>query len=238
MKHAHDSQSGNVLWFILLAVALLGFLTIVISRIGSSVEQSGNIEQTRVRASALLRYGKSVETAVSQLLSQGISENNLDFSAIGASYNNPNCTETSCKIFQMEGGGINYRKPSEILGDANFSENWVISSGNRIGGLGCDDPTDECRDLILLVKGLPDTLCKQINSIMNIQNPAGAPPQQQNIDDATPFTGSYSASGANYILGGTNATNESPQVASKSSGCVTKFSGTSSNYFYDVLLAR
>lgn len=238
MKRTPDSQSGNVLWFILLAVALLGFLTLVVSRIGSSVEQSGNVEMTRIKASALMRYMASIETSVSKMLAQGISENDLDFAAINAGHNNPNCTQTQCEVFHVEGGGMSFRKPSEILGDTSITDNWVVSSGNRIYNIGCNDNTEECTDLLLLMPHVPKSVCLQINAIAHITNPSGDAPRQNEIYQGTGFDGTYTPLSGSYI-GGTNAVNESPQVAGKPAGCVYEFGGGQNTYYaYKVLLAR
>ena len=56
-RHRHNER-GNVLWFILLAVALLASITIVLSRSGSTVDQSGDIEQVRIKSGQIMRYAK------------------------------------------------------------------------------------------------------------------------------------------------------------------------------------
>lgn len=172
------------------------------------------------------------------MIISGVSENDLDFVAIGASHDNTNCTENHCEVFHVDGGGIPYRTAAEIIKDQNFTNNWLISTGNRVGGMGCDDASDSCRDLLLLLSGLSDTICEQINRIADIDNPSSAPPGQQYVEEGTEFTGSYSVNIQNRILGGSDATNESPEVAYKSAGCVTKFDGTSTNYLFQVLVAR
>jgi hypothetical protein len=233
-----NNQSGNALWFILLAVALLGFLTAFLSRGTSSTNQSGSIEKARIKASSLLQYTKSIENAVQKMVLNGVGENDLDFVGINVAHNNPSCTEHTCEVFNVNGGGIAYRSASKILGDKNFTNDWIVSTGNRVGGLGCDDATNSCRELMLLLPGLSDTICKQINSVAGVSNPSSAPPQQQYIEEGVAFTGSYSDNTANRMLGGSDATNESPQVAYKSAGCVTKFNGTPTNYLFQVLIAR
>ncbi|MGH1456126.1 MAG: hypothetical protein ACRBDI_05045 [Alphaproteobacteria bacterium] len=232
------NEQGNALFFILLAVALLGFLTALMSRGTSSTNQTGDIERARITASSLLQYTKSIETTVQNMVLGGISENDLDFIAIGGAYDNPNCTETTCEVFNVDGGGIPYRPASRVLNDKNFANNWIISTGNRIGGMGCDTASHACRDLIILLSGISDAMCLQINKIMDIENPSNNPPQQQYVEEGTIFTGSFSVNTNNRILGGSNTTNESPQIAYKSAGCVTKFDGTSTNYFFQVLAAR
>lgn len=238
MISTQNNEKGNALWFILIAVAMLGFLTAFLSRGTSSTNQTGDIENARIKASALLQYTKTVENAVQKMIINGASENDLDFVAISAAHDNPDCSQTHCEVFNIDGGGITYRSAAKIMGNTNFSNNWIVSTGNRIGGSGCDDATDSCRDLILLLSGVSDTICKQINSVAGVENPSSAPPQQQYVEEGTPFTGSYSVNANNRILGGSDASNESPQIAYKNAGCVTKFNGTPTNYIFQVLIAR
>ncbi len=238
IRVSKETQAGNALWFILLAVALLGGLTAILSRGTSSTNQTGGIERARIKASSLLQYTKSIENAVQNMMLSGISENNLDFKAINASHDNPDCDNTDCEVFSAQGGGISYRSAKKVLGNANFTDDWIVSTGNRVGGHGCDDETDSCRELTILLSGIDDTLCKQINSVSGIENPSGTPPQQQYIEEGTPFTGSYSVNANNRLIGGTDATNESPQAAYKTAGCITRFTGSPTNYFFHVLIAR
>ena len=64
----NKNERGNVLWIILIAAALLGALTMVLSRGGSSVDQAGDLEQRRVQGSQVLRYANSVESAIQETL--------------------------------------------------------------------------------------------------------------------------------------------------------------------------
>ena len=239
MKTYLSDQNGNAIWFILLTVALLGFLTAVISRSTSSVDQTGGVERARITASTLLQYSKSIHTAVETMMLGGVSENDLDFVAISAAHNNTNCTVTACEVFDTEGGGIPYRSAANIIRQNSFANDWFVSTGNRIGLMGCDTASNACRDLTLLLKGITDETCLQINKLMNITNPSDAPPQQEEVEEGTAFTGSYSVNADNELLGGSNAVNESPQVEAKEAGCVHEFGGgADDNFFYQILIAR
>ncbi len=239
MIYLHQNQSGNALWFILLAVALLGFLAGAVSRNSSSVNQSGNVEQARIKASALLRYSKSVETAVQQMMLDGVSENDLDFVAINASHDNTNCSDEKCEVFNVKGGGIQYQSVANILSDSTHSDIWHVSTENRVYQFGCDDNNNGCTELLLLAKNIPASVCLQINKIQGITNPSNDAPRQSEILEGSEFTGTYSATINSVFIGGTNALNESPQVKDKSAGCVFEF-GSSQNiyHFYQILIPR
>ena len=74
-----SNEKGNALWFILVAIVLLTSLTILLTRSGSSVNQSGDFERLQIQASQLLRYAKGVEEAVRTMQTRGISESDISF---------------------------------------------------------------------------------------------------------------------------------------------------------------
>ena len=233
------NDTGNALWFILIGVALLGFLTALMSRNSGSVDQAGDIEQARIKAAALLRFAKSVENTVQTMMMNGVSENDLDFVAIGAAHDNTNCTDSACEVFHVKGGGIKYRSPAAVLGDSNHTESWHVSTENRVYQFGCDTANNRCTELLLFAKDIPKAVCLQVNKIQNITNPSGDAPRQLEILEGAAYTGAYSTTINAVSLGGTNATDEAPQVKGKSAGCVFEFGSGQNNYFfYQVLIAR
>ncbi len=236
------SEKGNALWFILLAVALFGVLAAIISRSNSSIDQTGSVEKTRVKASSLLRFGKSTQQSVQQMMiNQGISENDLDFVEIDTDHDNINCNSDNCEVFSQDGGGISYRTPQQVLSLSNFTENWHISTSNTVSEFGCDTTDNSCTELLLVLKNIPKSVCLQINSLQKITNPSNDAPRMRRIITGDEFDGSYVTSGLNTdLIGGSNVTNEAPEVAGKSAACIYEFNGTpSAGYvYYQVLLER
>lgn len=236
------SENGNALWFILLAVALFGILAAVISRSNSSVEQTGGSEKARVKASSILRFGKTVQQSAQQMMiNQGISENDLDFVAIDANHDNTNCNSDKCEIFSQDGGGIAYRTSKQVLGLSDFTENWHISTSNTVSRFGCDTTDNRCTELLLILKDIPKSVCLQINSLQKITNPSNDAPRMRRVILGDEFDGSYVTSGLNTdLIGGTDSTNEAPEVSGKSAACVYEFNGTPapSYVYYQVLLER
>ncbi len=238
MKQTLSCARGNALLFVLMAVALLGILTAVISRTSTSVEQTGNVEQARVKAAALLRYTQGLEVAIQQMVTNGgTSESVLEFAALGEGYDNPNCAEEKCDPFKLGGGGMAYRNAADILAIPGFTGKWAVSGQNRVYQMGCNDESESCNDLLLVIKDIPKMLCLEINRLGDTDNPGGDAPRQNGIILETPYTGTFSQLHA-HIIGGPDANNESPQLQGKSSGCAYDFTNTKSYVFYQVLLAR
>ncbi len=238
-RYNKDNQNGNILWFILITIALFGALATMISRNSSSVNQSGNIEKARIAAAALLRHSKSIEHAVQKMILNGISESDLDFTAISANHDNPNCSTGKCEVFNVAGGGITYKSPAKIINNPSYNGNWLVSSQNLVYQQGCDALSSSCTELLLLAADIPKSVCLQVNAILKITNPNNDAPQQQEILDDEEFAGIYSSTVNSKFIGGTDITNESPELNGKSAGCLFEFgSGQGKYYFYHVILAR
>lgn len=159
------SQSGNVLWFILIAVALLGLLTMVLSRSGTTVDQSGNVEQTRIKAGEVLRYAKGLELALDQLRLNGCSENELSFeNNTDPNYTNPNApADESCHVFSTRGAGQTWREfYDQDLN--NTSSATVFSSAFAIENVGTSR-----QELIVFMRVSP-SVCAEINRSMDIDD--------------------------------------------------------------------
>lgn len=229
------SQAGNALWFILIAVVLLGALTILLTRSGSNVTQSGDVEQQRITASQLLRYAKGLESAIDQMKMRGVSENTISFenSTTAIDYTNASCTSTDCKLFDAGGGGQTYR-PAPTSAS---TDEWIFTGANNVGTT--DDPvgtTDDItgNDLIMLLPNVREDLCKQINRDLDVGTSGTIPVETTGIA-TTAFTGTYPG-GAAVVLDGDPTPFE---LDGKRGGC---FINAAPNpdviYFYYVLLAR
>lgn len=239
-----QTNKGNVLFLILIAVMLFAALTAAITK----SEQGGSSmtkERSLISASDYMSYASNIEKAVGRMLSQDISENQLSFSTPNWLFNDgtrietdamfTSCTTASCKVFNPGGGGIEAKTftdnqpASPAANDIKSGHAGVFSL--KITGVGTAD-----YDLVLLIAVLDTDTCKAINNQLKIVNPGDHPP----IDSwagATLYGGGFTGPG--------NATDEigdmATEVVGKSAGCVRRDSGpygASDNWFYQVLLPR
>ncbi|MCC6598070.1 MAG: hypothetical protein IT559_04715 [Alphaproteobacteria bacterium] len=231
---AHTDERGNALWFILIGVVLIGALTMILSRGGSNVEQSGNVEQLRVKSSQLLRYGKSVQIAIEQMKLRGVSENDISFENGSPATNvNAKCTNTGCKIFDAGGGGLTYRN-FESLNDATP---WIFTGANNVGTTAGPIGTTAAgsgNDLVMLLPNTNQALCLQINRDLNVGT-AGTIPVDSTGIATTAFDGNFPAAGP-IIIDGDGAPFE---LDGHEAGCFTDSAPDPDiTYFYYVVLAR
>jgi hypothetical protein len=228
-----ETEKGNALWFILVAIVLLGALTVLLTRGGNTVDQSGDVEQQRIRSGQLLRWAKGVEAAIEQMKLRGISENDISFEndETTADYTNPNCSINDCRVFAAGGGGQTYLKPPS---GANDGSDWIFTGANNVGTINYPIGTTALKtgnDLVILLPNANPAMCNQANKDLDIN---GVPDDASGID-LTPFVGVYDDSALVTIDG-----DPSPyELDGKPSGC---FIDTNANpdvvYFYYVVLAR
>ncbi len=234
-----NSQRGNALFFILIAVVLLGLLTMILTRSGSNVEQSGDFERNRVQAGQILRYAKSIEAAIQEMKLRDVSENDISFEnpTTTTDYTNANCDATGdrsfpgCQIFNVEGAGLTYRN----FASSNDGSDWIFTAANNVGTTAGPIGSTAARsgnDLIMLLPNIDETLCIQINRDLNVGT-SGTPPIDTTGIATTAFTGAYAAGGPTVLDGDPTPFELNNQTA----GCFTD-DATSTTYFYQVILTR
>ncbi len=202
-----NKQSGNALWLILIAIFLLGGLTVLLSRTGSQTEDTGSAEQMQILASEMIRYGADIETGIKTLLGRGCSENQISLwydsnndgteNASDSYYNSNSPTDRSCHVFDVNGAGLTYKNVAAKI-DPTFVAAFATTTNpmamKKIG-------TDTRGDVYMRLMGdaaIMKNFCLAVNRISGIKptGTAGAgvfDPQFGNIMMMTtsPFTGTF-----------------------------------------------
>lgn len=245
-NHRHSLESGNALWIILIALALLATLTITVTRSSDTTEDSGNTEQNRIAAGEIIRYAQSVEQIIQRMQMNGISENDISFENDDVSgYENANCTTGDCKIFDVEGGGLTYKTPktdwldksqsAQALYGEWFFPNMVCVSGLDDGTACTDGDSVLNEELVIILPYIKKSLCIALNKLANVTNPGGTPPQDDSdswLATEGKFAGTYDIDGA--------VIDDSSELTGQKTGC---FEGDThpaagSYHFYHVLISR
>lgn len=217
MKHTtlNNKERGNVLFIILIAVALFGALSFAITQSGRVGGGALN-EQNRLNASEIIAYGSDLQQAVSRLeLSKNCTVTMISFeNSVVAGYTNPSApADDSCNIFDPVGGKMGYVIPNEIWMDTTqsaqplyrelyFAPSSCIEdvggsddAGNvAAGAQDCSADSKANNDLIMFVPYLTKETCIAINKTAGITNTGGNPPVNSAaawpVAD-TPWTGTF-----------------------------------------------
>lgn len=240
------SEGGNALILIIILIGLLAALSMTMMK--SSQRTSDNMDATtaRMNAEKLLRMSKSLEMGVNHLMNaNGCGENLISFANTISSrtYTNASASD-SCKIFDVAGAGQAYTQPPlQALDDTKSAvadyDHWVITGTHCVLGLGSDDNNACTSSEVALIATVPFVnlaTCLQVNNLNGITNPSGAPPTESFDENASAFTGSFSAA-TDPELGESGGAN----LVGHATGCFQNSSGSTwanSYVFYHVLLER
>ncbi|MAI61209.1 MAG: hypothetical protein CBB87_01815 [Micavibrio sp. TMED27] len=237
-------QSGNVLFLILIGVALFASLTFVVGNMlrSSGAEQISE-EKVKLYVTDVLNYGRQMKQVVSDMrISNNCSDMDISFTrASGDAYEHSPAAPDICKAFHPSGGSMGlFRVKEDILvdstsvtkstgyGDIHFSGDADIDTI----GTACSDGSDsECRELLLLIPYLKQQVCDEINTQLNISGYAAKNINEHDYLDADKFKGYYATDGNASIGFGSN------ELDGKAAGCFSEPDHPSYT-FYQVLIAR
>ena len=210
-------QSGNVLFLILIAVALFAALAYAVTSSTRNSGESVSKDKAKANAAAIVQYATSLRNAVTRIkISNGCSDTTLDFSnniyrgnndiaANGANSNAP--ALKICHVFDPAGGAMSPVVPAADaldLTNASISVPTALKFGHiifsvlQVKGIGTDDiaGTTSANDLAIVQNYLNRNTCIAINDLLGIPNPGGAPPTFSGTGSSGTYSnGSFAGTG-------------------------------------------
>ncbi|PJB70017.1 MAG: hypothetical protein CO093_09045 [Alphaproteobacteria bacterium CG_4_9_14_3_um_filter_47_13] len=249
--HAHNKR-GNVLFLILIAVALFAALSYAMTRSSRSGSGDAGKETLALQAAQITQYATGLENSIMRMrLSNGCSDTNISFTnPFVADYEHPVPPADQCKVFHPQGGGWSYTPPKpEWLDTAQSAEphygELIFTGQTCVAGVGTGsdftcwndgDLTNQellltNQELLLIVPWIKKDLCILLNEKLGVTNPGGNPPQDGGSIWSTlniKFIGTYSENAIPETLGGIR------------SACMegNTFPVAQTYHFYHVLIAR
>ncbi len=241
--NSYAYQSGNVLFLILIAVALFAALSYAIT---SSTRGGGNnisSEKAKSQASAILSFASTLQSAMTRMrISNGCGDNEYDFSnniyksVANAALNTSNSNAPSsgaCDLFSPSGGGvIPYVIPPEYT-SSDTSTGWKKGHGAarvrqvKLMGTDASAGTVSANDIMFTLSFLHKDVCLKINETLGITNPSGDAPESIESGTTSQYTNGSLSGNAMISFAAGDGT---PQLCFKTS---------SGEYiFMQVLLAR
>lgn len=173
--YARKGERGNLLFIILIAIALLGALTVAIQ--STSRPDGNNIdrEDLVIRTSEVQRYASELERAVMFIMQNGKSEIDIRFAHPKAhsDYGDLSAdTDPSDQVFHREGGGATFRAAPDGINDGSA---WEFYGGTTIPGVGSIRD-----DLVAVLPNVSQEFCARINDLngqasLPIDNGSGNP---------------------------------------------------------------
>lgn len=161
-----NEQKGNVLFLILIAVALFAALSYAVS--SSNRAGSGNIteQQAQLAADGIFQQAAAAQQALMRMqVSGGYRLEDIEYAPSTTLVLNSACASAACRLFHPQGGGlINVKPPRYAWRDPNsiWADKYVIILLS-VEGVGTAAP-----DIVFLTQGLNLSVCENINKRMGI----------------------------------------------------------------------
>lgn len=193
MKSTQNLQSGSVMIYIFIAVALFAAITYNAmrgSRVGTTTLSE---DQAKIAASEVIEYGNAVAQAIATLRLRGCRDAEISFETpIIAGYTNG--TDTACQVFHTNGGRISFIEISTnayadtgAAGALNFN----YSGRMNFQDIGTTNSDTASSELFLLTSALKKEVCIKINKNLGTSVTGKDTPEMANTFWNTKFQGTY-----------------------------------------------
>ena len=231
-----NTQKGNVLFLILIAVALFAALSYAVTQ---STRGGGNAddESALIDSAAMTQFGASVATAIMRMRLAGVEETDFCFYTGNNStdYNHATCSDNTNNVFHADGGGVSYQDPPNGL---SSSTEWEFNARPQVYGQGTTVPSssgNDTADLVMVLRDVDTSICEAINENVGI---SGIPEDSGDLN-LDRFDGDYTqADGIDGCNPNCTTVGDSPIGAvSANFGCILE-QLTGENLYFHVLLAR
>lgn len=255
-RNKKSKYSGNVLFLILLAVALFAALSYAVTQSSRSGGNSISGEQAELFAAQIVQYASNMEQTIQRLrLSNGCRDTQIsfnfdnngngDYTDPGEDYNNTNSPEDlRCHVFHPNGGNLARPDFDEGMFDSSLegttlvpfiygTEAYSISCVENVGtdtDTNCTAAGDGSAhaDLLFILPYIREDVCRALND--RLLGDSAIPEDGGNMIYGNRFGGSF------------GATAQISNVSGALSACITSDSGTriaSGEYaYYHVLIGR
>jgi len=175
-----NQERGNVLFIILIAVALFAALSYAVTSSSRSSGDNSKEEEEELEVAKVLNYLSHVSFGVTRIRASGTPLSQIDFytnkriTSEGdvVVRDNELCIETTCEVFSADGGGVSYYAFPE-LGEVDPLPNGHLPSYLRPGELDAwlvniHDVGTELPEMALIISSVKPELCEKINQKFEI----------------------------------------------------------------------
>lgn len=194
-KEQYSPESGSVLFYILIAVALFAALAYAMSQNNRGGSTSKNEEFLQLQASEILQYANGLQRAIRHMRIEGLDFSELSFkNNFVAGYDNALCGKDECRIFNPNGGGMSYQEPlvddwldssqstRTFFGEWYFPGDLCVLDVGSDSGAGCSSDNKNNEDVVVILPWIRKDLCEQINQDLGITSTGDPIPAESSGD--------------------------------------------------------
>ena len=236
-----QSESGNVLFLILIAVALFAALSYAVTSSSRSGGGDANDETNLISSSTITQYPASIRTAIIRMqVSNGVDITDLEFNE-PTDFGNCSTAGSNC-VFHPAGGGATHVPGSADVMDSGAQVDWVFNAENEINLVGTssatvNSPTTATAEIIAFLPGIRQGICQRINDELGItgiptETGINITTQHVNADGSGTGLPAFVASGTTATIGAAGAT----ALDGQAFGCFQQPAGTF--HYFHVLIEQ
>lgn len=225
-----NSESGNVLFLILIAVALFAALSYAVTQSTRSGGGSTEREQSLLGSASLTQYPTALRTSVIRMILGGADVRNIMFNS-PADFGAVSAGEQPLLVFHPDGGGAVFQNaPSDVMSNSQPGV-WYFNAEFEVPEVGRDG--NGGNDLIAFLPGVNQSVCERINEEL------GFPDEGGSGDCAADYPGrrvpALTPGGDTDIVEQMDDEYTFPSTANSTLQCDggTAFTGMASGCFYD-----
>ncbi len=222
-------ESGNILIFILIAIALLAALTFSVTRSNRGGSDTLAQENAALAADSIINYGNQLQGAVNAVMAQGCPLEEVSFQT--SRYTRAGLTIAAspprCHIFDPAGGGITWRN----CPDASICTDPYIADPMFANYIAVQDVGTTSSELVMTLL-VNENVCRAVNRRANI-NLDTIPGSTHYTDAPSMYSGTLSAGS---LIGDTTHGPEWANYIGKTYGCTASSLVAGLYMFYYVLL--
>lgn len=162
-----SGERGNVLFLILIAVALFAALSYAVTQSTRSGSGDASGETNLINSAQLAQYPAGVRTSVVRMIIGGTSVDQIGFD-VPANFNL--VSDKNYNVFHPTGGGAVYQTAPKDALVSGAPGTWIFSSQYQISGVGTTETAalTTGNDIIAFLPGVSQNVCKKLNDEIGI----------------------------------------------------------------------
>lgn len=162
-RNFRKGERGNVLFLILIAVALFAALSYAVTSSSRSGGGNANEETNLVNSAQITQYPSSVRTSlIRMMVSGGTDPTQFNFDQPTNFAAACTAAPANCVFHPTGGGATHVTAPAEVMTDGAQGE-WFFSSEYEITDIGTGED-----DIIAFLPGIKTSICRKLNSELGI----------------------------------------------------------------------
>ena len=161
-KHDRTSEKGNVLFLILIAVALFAALSYAVTSSSRSGGGDANEETNLVSSASITQYPASIRTTLIRMIINGAGNDQLAFNPPPYTNLDVAADNLNVAVFHPGGGGAVYSPASrDFMTSNNADGEWFFNARLELENVGIAGAGGS--DVIAYLPGITRAICEKIN---------------------------------------------------------------------------